>query len=75
MLCIDRSELGDAQIWRTNGILTRVESAFGSLKSSLAERPNFHWNEEGADAHLFISLLAYPILHTIEYKPRLCGDH
>ena len=52
-----------------------MESAFRSLKSSLGLRPNFHQNEERADAHMFISVLAYHILHTIEYKLRQSGDH
>lgn len=75
VLRTDRTELGDTQIWQTYVMLTRVESAFRSLKSSLGLRPNFHQNEERADAHLFISVLAYHLLHTIEHKLRLCGDH
>lgn len=75
VLRTDRTELDDTQIWQTYVMLTRVESAFRSLKSSLGLRPNFHQNEERADAHLFISVLAYHLLHTIEHKLRLCGDH
>lgn len=75
VLRTDRTELSDQQIWETYVMLTRVENAFRSLKSSLGLRPNFHQNEERADAHMFISVLAYHILHTIEYKLRLCGDH
>ncbi len=75
VLRTDRTELSDGQIWQTYVMLTRVESAFRSLKSSLGLRPNFHQNQERADTHLFISVIAYHILHTIEYKLRLCGDH
>lgn len=75
VLRTDRVDLTDAQIWETYVMLTRVESAFRSLKSSLGLRPNFHQNENRADTHLFISVLAYHILHTIEYKLRQCGDH
>ena len=56
-------------------MLSQVESAFRCLKSSLGLRPNFHQIEARADAHLFISVLAYHLLHTIEYKLRQCGDH
>jgi len=56
-------------------MLTRVESAFRSLKSSLGLRPNFHQNEDRADAHMFISVLAYHILHTIEYRLRQYNDN
>jgi transposase len=75
VLRTDRTELTDPQIWETYRMLSRVESAFRSLKSSLGLRPNFHQNEARADAHLFISVLAYHLLHTIEYKLRQCGDY
>jgi len=75
VLRTDRTELDDTQIWQTYVMLTRVESAFRSLKSSLGLRPNFHQNEERADAQLFISVIAYHILHTVEHKLRLSGDH
>jgi transposase len=71
----DRIDLGDRDIWRTYVMLTRVERAFRSLKSSLGLRPNFHQIERRADAHLFISVLAYHILHIIEHRLRQHGDH
>jgi transposase len=75
VLSTDRIDLSDKQIWETYVMLTRVESAFRSMKSSLGLRPNFHQIEERADAHMFISVLAYHILHTIEYKLGQNGDH
>jgi transposase len=75
VLRTDRTELTDQQIWETYRMLSRVETAFRCLKSSLGLRPNFHQIEARADAHLFISVLAYHLLHTIEYKLRQCGDH
>lgn len=75
VLRTDRTDLNDQQIWETYVMLTRIESAFRSLKSSLGLRPNFHQNEGRADTHMFISVLAYHILHTIEYRLRLSDDH
>ena len=75
VLRTDRTELTDAEIWETYTMLTRVENAFRSLKSALGLRPNFHQNEDRADAHMFISVLAYHILHVIEHRLRLAGDH
>ncbi len=75
VLRTDRLDLTDKEIWETYVMLTRVESAFRSMKSSLGLRPNFHQNGERADAHMFISVLAYHILHTIEYRLRQGGDH
>ena len=75
VLRTDRLDLTDKEIWETYVMLTRVESAFRSMKSSLGLRPNFHQNAERADAHMFISVLAYHILHTIEYRLRQGGAH
>lgn len=75
VLRTDRTDLSDQQIWTTYIMLTQVERAFRSLKSSLGLRPNFHQTEDRADAHLFISVLAYHILHIIEYRLRAQGDH
>jgi len=75
VLRTDRIDLDDSEIWRTYVMLTRVERAFRSLKSSLGLRPNFHQIERRADAHLFISVLAYHILHIIEHRLRGHGDH
>ncbi len=71
----DRTDLGDREIWKTYIMFTRIERAFRSLKSLLGLRPNFHQIEHRADAHLFISVLAYHILHIIEHRLRQHGDH
>jgi transposase len=75
ILRTDRTDLDDKDIWQTYMMLSQVERAFRSLKSSLGLRPNFHQTEQRADAHLFISVLAYHILHIIEYRLRQQGDH
>jgi transposase len=75
VLRTDRMDLSDKQIWETYVMLTRIENAFRSMKSSLGLRPNFHQTEHRADTHMFISVLAYHILHGIEYKLRQTGDH
>lgn len=74
VLRTDRLDLSDKQIWETYVMLTRIESAFRSMKSSLGLRPNFHQTEHRADTHMFISVLAYHILHSIEYKLRQNAD-
>mgnify|MGYP002639716539 FL=1 len=69
-----RLDLSDKEIWETYIMLTRIENAFRSMKSHLGLRPVFHQNENRSDAHIFISVLAYHILHTIEYKLRQHGE-
>lgn len=70
----DRLDLSNADIWKTHVMLTQIESAFKSMKSFLGLRPNFHQKENRVDTHMFISVLAYHILHIIEYHLRQRGD-
>ena len=75
LLRTNRDDLSDKEIWGTYTMLTRVERAFRCLKSSLGIRPNYHQKEQRADAHMFISVLAYHLLHAIEHQLRRHGDH
>lgn len=75
VLRTNRLDLTDKEIWGTYIMLTRIEYAFMSMKSTLGLRPNFHQIENRVDTHMFISVLAYHILHIIEYRLRQKGDH
>jgi transposase len=75
VLRTDRLDLGDKEIWETYGMLRQIEYAFKSMKSSLGLRPNFHQIEERVDTHMFISVLAYHLLHVIEYRFRQKGEN
>lgn len=70
----NRGDLTDEQIWQTYIMLGRIEASFKDMKSHLGLRPNFHQKQSRVDAHMFISVLAYHILHAIEHKLRLAGD-
>jgi len=63
-----RMDLDEQQIWSIYTMLTNLEDAFRSLKSELGLRPVRHQKEERADAHLFIGVLAYHLLNTIQTK-------
>ena len=63
------------EIWRLYTTLTQVESAFSSLKTDLGVRPVYHQLAERTKAHLFISVLAYHLLNSIEYQLKEKGDH
>lgn len=75
LLKTNRTDLKQAEIWNLYIMLTRVENAFRDLKSYLGLRPNNHQKEERVDGHIFISILAYHLLHSIEYTLRQTGDH
>jgi len=75
VLRTDHVDMSDKQIWKTYVMLTRIERAFRCLKTSLGFRPIYHQIELRSDTHMFISVLAYHILHTIESRLRSHGDH
>lgn len=66
LLKTDRLDLSDDEVWRTYSLLTRVEAAFRTLKSPLQERPIFHHLQHRVQAHIFLCVLAYHLLVTIE---------
>lgn len=74
VLRTNRCDLTDEQIWQTYIMLGRIEMAFRDMKSHLGLRPNFHQKGDRVDAHMFISVLAYHVMHAIEHKLRLAGD-
>ena len=46
--------------------MTRAEAAFRALKSPLAERPIHHQKQGRVEAHIFLCVLAYHLLVSIE---------
>lgn len=70
-LSSNRVDLTAGQLWNTYTMLTDIESAFRSLKSELGMRPVYHQLEHRIDGHVFISIIAYHILHTIRYQLKL----
>jgi hypothetical protein len=63
--CMDFTE---TQLWHTYTLLTTVESSFRSLKTELGLRPIYHQKQARIDGHIFISIIAYHIVHNIQYK-------
>jgi transposase len=73
MLKTDRKDLSDDEVWKTYSLLTRVEAAFRSMKSPLAERPIFHHLKERVQTHIFLCVLAYHLLVAVEKTLRDAG--
>lgn len=69
----DRRDLNEQQIWDIYTMLTDIEDAFRCMKSELGLRPIYHQKEHRCDGHIFITLLAYHLLHTIRFKLRQKG--
>jgi transposase len=75
VLRTDRIDLSDKNIWNIYIMLGNIEYSWLTMKSYLGLRPNFHQKEERVDTHMFISVIAYHILHIIEYRLRINNDH
>ena len=65
----------DEQLWTTYIMLTEIEATFRSLKTELGLRPVYHQKEERVTGHLFITLLAYHLVHTLRYQLKQQGIH
>lgn len=66
LLKTDRGDLSAEEAWRVYVLLTRAEAAFRTLKSPLGQRPIFHHKEGRVEAHIFLCVLAYHLLISIE---------
>jgi len=71
----DRTDLDEQALWSLYTMLNRVERSFRYLKSSLGMRPNYHQREHRVEGHIFISILAYHLLHAVEQTLLADGDH
>ena len=65
----------EALLWQTYTMLTDLESVFRSLKSELGLRPIYHHKTDRISGHLFISLLAYHLVHTLRIQLKAQGIH
>jgi transposase len=70
LLRTNRTDLDETSFWHIYTMLFRIEHAFRHLKSDLGLRPNYHQLEARVDGHVFISILAYQLLQSIEYTLR-----
>jgi transposase len=74
LLRTNRRDLTEQEIWKLYMMLTKVERAFRHLKSDLGLRPVYHQNGMRVEGHIFVSVLAYHLLHAIEYSLMAKGD-
>lgn len=56
------------KLWQTYTMLTDLEAVFRSLKTELGLRPVYHQKTDRVTSHLFITIVAYHIVHTIRYQ-------
>jgi transposase len=61
-----RTDLDEKELWSLYMMLNRVEDSFRSLKSELGLRPVYHRKDHRQAGHLFISVLAYHLVASIQ---------
>lgn len=71
----NRDDLDEQTFWDIYIMLTDLEAAFRSLKTELGLRPIYHHKTSRVDAHIFITVLAYHLMHTIRSKLKVAGIH
>jgi len=68
-----RKDLSEKKLWSLYTMLTRVEESFRCLKDDLNLRPVFHQKEHRTDSHIFLTVLAYHLLNSIQVKLHKIG--
>ena len=71
----NQNKWDEDMLWRTYTMLTDLEAVFRSLKSELGLRPVFHQKTHRVSGHLFISVLAYHLVHTIRFQLKASHIH
>jgi len=66
-------DMNDASLWKVYSMLTNLEAVFRSLKTDLGLRPVYHQIERRVEGHLFISVLAYYVVHTMRLRLKAKG--
>jgi len=64
--------MGPEGLWSLYNSLRGIEDAFRFMKSSLGLRPVFHQKERRVDGHLWITVLAYHLIHNCLFQ---LGNH
>ena len=67
------TEVEAKELWQLYNTLRGVEDAFRFMKSSLGLRPVYHHKEHRVDGHLWITILAYHLIHHCHYQLKKQG--
>ncbi len=70
-----QTDWDESTLWNTYTMLTDLEAVFRSLKSELGLRPVHHQTTKRVSGHLFITVLAYHLVHVIRFKLKQKGIH
>lgn len=66
----DNYELGVKDLWKIYVMLSNAEESFRDMKAHLGLRPLYHSKESRVDGHMWITILAYHLVHSIIHQLR-----
>jgi len=66
-------DLRDEELWKLYITLTKVENAFRNMKSQLGLHPFYHQLDRRCEVHVWVTILAYHLLHWVEYTMESLG--
>ena len=69
----NQTQWDEELMWNTYIMLTDLEAVFRSLKSELGMRPVFHQKTHRVEGHIFITQLAYNLVHLIRLTLKAQG--
>lgn len=61
-------EQDEQSVWNIYNLIREIEHTFRILKSDLRLRPVYHQKDEMTEAHLFLAVLAYTLVHSIRFR-------
>lgn len=65
----------EQSVWNIYNLIREIEHTFRILKSDLHLRPVHHQKDEMTEAHLFLAILAYSLVHTIRFRLKSQNIH
>jgi transposase len=68
-------QLTEELIWEIYNILRELESTFRCLKTDLDIRPIHHIKDINTEAHIFLGIVAYQLVHAIRSELKKKGIH
>jgi transposase len=66
-------QLTEEMIWEIYSILREIESTFRCLKTDLDIRPIHHQKDKNTEAHIFLGIVAYQLVHAIRKEAKKEG--
>jgi hypothetical protein len=62
-----QNQLTEELIWEIYNILHEIENTFRCLKTDLDIRPIHHQKDKNTEAHIFVGIVAYQLVHAIRH--------